>query len=85
MSYQPRMVDPALTQYHALVSTNDVAHDAFVARVAELVNAPWDSWPTRPAGQPEYRDAQFGVHGMLSFLIDDEAELLIIFSIVWIG
>lgn len=85
MTYQPRMIDPALKQYHDLLTTNDAAHDAFLARVSELISAPWDSWPTRPDGQSEYRDAQFGSHGLLSFLVDDEAELLIIFSIVWIG
>ncbi|WP_156485541.1 hypothetical protein [Tsukamurella pseudospumae] len=38
--------------------------------------------PRRASGVPR---PQFGSHGLLSFLVDDEAEMLIIFSIVWIG
>ncbi|MET9326353.1 hypothetical protein [Tsukamurella sp. NPDC003166] len=79
------MIDPAVRQYHDLLTTNDVAHDAFLIRVAELVDAPWDSWPTRSEGQLEYRDAQFGSDGLLSFLLDDAAEMLVIFNIVWAG
>lgn len=30
-------------------------------------------------------EAQFGEHGLLSFRVDDNAELLIIFNILWTG
>jgi hypothetical protein len=36
-------------------------------------------------GEPEFRETQFGEHGILSFRVDDETEALIIFNILWAG
>ncbi len=61
------------------------AYDALMERIIRLVAAPWDAWPVYPGDQPDYRETQFGEHGLLSFRVDDDAELLIIFNILWIG
>ena len=45
-----------------------------------------DAWPVYPGGEePEFRETQFGAHGLLSFRVDENAEILIIFSILWVG
>lgn len=61
------------------------AYDAFMERILRLIDAPWDAWPVYPNDQPDYRETQFGEHGLLSFRVDDNAELLIIFNILWAG
>jgi hypothetical protein len=39
-----------------------------------------------PSGDdPEFRETQFGEHGLVSFRVDDDAEQLVIFNIVWAG
>ena len=43
------------------------------------------AWPVYPDDQPDYRETQFGEHGLLSFRVDDNAELLIIVNILWTG
>lgn len=61
------------------------AYDALMERILRLIDAPWDAWPVYPDDQPDYRETQFGEHGLLSFRVDDNAELLIIFNILWTG
>ena len=61
------------------------AYDTLMERIIRLVGAPWDAWPVYPDDQPDYRETQFGENGLLSFRVDDDAELLIIFNILWTG
>ncbi|WP_264055562.1 hypothetical protein [Mycobacterium heidelbergense] len=61
------------------------AYDALMERIIRLADTPWDAWPVYPDDQPDYRETQFGEHGLLSFRVDDNAELLIIFNILWTG
>ncbi len=61
------------------------AYDTLMERIIRLVDAPWDAWPVYPDDQPDYRETQFGENGLLSFRVDDDAELLIIFNILWTG
>ena len=49
------------------------AYDALIERIIRLVDAPWDAWPVCPDDQPDYRETQFGEHGLLSFRVDDNA------------
>jgi hypothetical protein len=35
--------------------------------------------------EPEFRQAEFGEHGLPSFRVDEQAETLAIFSIIWVG
>ena len=81
------LVGRAQNQFADLID-NDLAYDALMERIIRLVDAPWDAWPVYPDDQsehPEYRETQFGEHGLLSFRVDDDAELLIIFNILWTG
>lgn len=55
-------------------------------RLLRLIEEPWDAWLVYAArGERAVRMAQFGEHGLLSFLADDDAEVLVIFNILWTG
>ena len=85
MSYRPALTNRASAQFTDLTGREDV-YPAFTYRLRQLAGAPWDAWPVQPGGdEPELRQAQFGEHGLLSFRVDDQAETLIIFSIIWAG
>jgi hypothetical protein len=55
--------------------------------VVELVDAPWDAVVMPPGDDPAYRQAMFGPGwgGLLTFHVDDDAELIRIFDLIWIG
>ena len=83
MSYQVRFEGKALVQLSGLPSA---AFDAIVARVVDLVDEPWDAVVMTRGGDPAYRQVTFGQgYGLLTFRVDDEAELIRIFDIAWIG
>jgi hypothetical protein len=83
VSYQAWFVGKALVQLSGLPSA---AFDAVVERVVDLVDEPWDAVVMTRGGDPAYRQVTFGQgYGLLTFRVDDEAELIRIFDIAWIG
>jgi hypothetical protein len=71
----------ALAQLNGLPTD---AFDALVARVVQLVDAPWDAAPLRHFG-PGFRIVSFGAVGLACFYVDDSAEQIRIFDVVWAG
>jgi len=63
------------------------ARDALVRRAAKLAEAPWDGTRILPPGDdPAFRGAIFGDgRGLLDFHVDDDAEVIQIFDVVWLG
>ncbi len=83
MTYRVRFEAYALVQLHGLPSE---AFDALLDRVLELVDEPWDAVLMPPGNDPAYRQAVFGSGwGLLTFHVDDNAELIRIFDLTWIG
>jgi hypothetical protein len=83
MTYRVEFEGAARVQLNGLPST---AFDALVDRVVTLVQEPWDADLMASGDDPAYRQAVFGEgHGLLSFHVDDTAELIRIFDIAWIG
>ena len=83
MTYRVRFEAYALVQLHGLPSE---AFDALLDRVVELVEEPWDAVVMPPGNDPAYRQAVFGSGwGLLTFHVDDHAELIRIFDLTWIG
>jgi hypothetical protein len=78
------LVGHAPQQFSDLIA-HDSAYDALMERILWLADNPWDAWPVYPNGEPAFRETTFGEHGLISFRIDDAAELLVIFNILWIG
>jgi hypothetical protein len=73
----------------ALVQLNGIpkaAFDALVEKVVVLLDEPWDATVIQPGNDPAYRRTVFGAgYGLLSFRVDDGAELIRVFDIAWIG
>jgi hypothetical protein len=86
VSYRPALTGRAFGQFSDLLRDRPDAYAALATRLTRLVDEPWDAWQVQPGGgEPEFRETQFGEHGILSFRVDDETETLIIFNILWIG
>ncbi|TYK52391.1 hypothetical protein [Actinomadura decatromicini] len=64
----------------------DVRNGPLLERLLQLLEAPWDAVPERPE-QTAVRHAFFGSNseGMLTLLVDEEAETLRIIDILWTG
>jgi hypothetical protein len=83
VTYRVRFEGYALNQLRGLP---DEAFEALLARVLELVDAPWDAAVMPPGDDPAYRRAVFGSGwGLLTFHADDDTELIRIFDLIWIG
>jgi hypothetical protein len=93
----PEITRAELIRYFTLTESDETFVRRFrgpanvLGASVQLCTLPWlgfvpdDVWPVYPDEQPEYRETQFGEHGLLSFRVDDNAELLIIFNILWTG
>jgi hypothetical protein len=85
LSYRPALIGRAPAQFGDLMR-NKAIYDALMERIIQLTDAPWDAWPVYPGeDEPEFRETQFGERGLLSFRVDDNAGMLIIFNILWTG
>jgi hypothetical protein len=83
MSYRVGFEGKALVQLNGLPPE---AFDAMVERVVDLVDAPWDADLLDARGSAAFRQVVFGRGlGLLSFHVDDSAELIRIFDVTWIG
>ena len=82
MTYRVRFESGALVQLRGLPAAG---FDALLARVVELVDAPWDAIVMPPGDDHAYRQAVFGSWGLLTFHVDDHAELIRIFDLLWAG
>lgn len=82
MTYRVEFEGDALTRLRALPGD---AFDVLVDRLVALTREPWDASQVTPGDEPPYREAFFGGYGIISFRVDDTAELIRIFGIVWAG
>jgi hypothetical protein len=83
VTYQVRFEGNALVQLNGFPGD---AFEALLARILELVDAPWDAVVMPPGDDPAFRRTVFGSGwGLLTFYVDDDAELIRIFDIFWIG
>ncbi len=87
MSYRAELIGNALLQFHELQRVPD-ARDALMNRIVRLIEDPWDAWLVAPVvGLLAYRETTFGAagNGLISFYADDDAEIIYIFNLVWVG
>jgi hypothetical protein len=85
VSYRPVLTARAAAQFADLSKQQEI-YEAFMDRLLQLVGAPWDARQVQPGGgEPEFREAVFGDHGLLAFRLDEEAELLVVLYVIWAG
>ena len=83
MSFRVEFGSGARLQFHTLP---EEARDALIERAVELADRPWDALVRPPGNDPRFRETVFGSgNGVLGFFVDDNAEVIRIFDVVWIG
>jgi hypothetical protein len=82
VSYRVEFGGGAQIQYHSLP---EGAREALIERAVELADQPWDAAMRPPGADIRFRETTFGSgNGLLGFYIDEGAQLIRIFDIVWI-
>jgi hypothetical protein len=83
VSYRVEFGGGAQVQYHSLP---EYAQDTLIERAVELADDPWDAVVRPPGADTRFRETVFGSgNGLLGFYVDEAAQLIRIFDIVWIG
>ena len=83
MTYRPRLEQPVLRQMPGL--TGD-AFDLLVWTLARICDDPFDRLLSMPAGKdPRERMAELDDSGFIVFTVDDDAGLVRVCGLVWIG
>jgi mRNA-degrading endonuclease RelE of RelBE toxin-antitoxin system len=82
VTYRAELSGRALKQMHKLPSP---AFDSLIEAMAEVIDYPNDPLRTFPTGDPYVRRAEFGELGLITYLINDGAKLVIILDITWVG
>jgi hypothetical protein len=73
----------AQVRFHSLP---EHVRDALIERAAELAIQPWDAVVRPPGDDARLREAVFGSgSGVVGFFLDEDAQLIRTFDIVWIG
>jgi hypothetical protein len=84
VTYRVEFGGGAQIQFHTLPAQ---ARDALIDRAVELAGKPWDDVHLRPpGGDTSFREAVFDHgRGLLGFHVDEDALLIRIFDIMWLG
>ena len=81
MTHRVEFGGGAQIQFHSLP---EHGRDAAIERAAELSERPWDAAIRPPGADTRFRETTFGLGvGIIGFYVDDDAELIRIFDIVW--
>ncbi|SPT64511.1 type II toxin-antitoxin system RelE family toxin [Actinomadura madurae] len=81
MNYRVELHATALAQIAGLPPET---FDALVTSLANVAERPWDAMALAN-DEPEYRQVIFGTYGLVSFYVDDTAEIIRVFDITWTG
>lgn len=83
MTYRPRLEQPVLRQMPGLP---DDAFDLLIRTLVRICDDPYDRLFSMPAGKdPRERMGELGDSGFIVFTVDDDAELVRVYGLVWIG
>ena len=82
MSYRPYLEPSALRQMNGLP---EQAFDMLVALLARICDDPYDPVLSAPTGVRRRRVADLGDFGFVVFAVDDNADLIRVFDLVWTG
>ena len=82
MTYRAELSGRALKQMHGLPGP---AFDSLIEAMAEVVDYPDDPLRTFPTRDPYVRRVEFGEEGLITYLINDGTNTVIILDITWAG
>ena len=82
MTYRAELSGRALKQMHGL---SGPAFDSLIEVMAEVIDYPDDPLRTFPTSDPYVRRVEFGDAGLITYLINDGASVVIILDITWAG
>lgn len=82
MTYRAELSLRALGQIQGLP---DLAFDSLIQATVEVVDYPDDPLGTFPTSDPYVRRVEFGSAGLITYLINDAAGVVIILDITWAG
>jgi hypothetical protein len=82
VTYRAELSGRALKQVRGLPGP---AFDNLIEAMAEVINYPDDPLRTFPTSDPYIRRVEFGDAGLITYLINDGASVVIILDITWAG
>jgi hypothetical protein len=82
VTYRAELSARALKQVHGLPG---LAFDSLIQTMAEIVDYPDDPLRTFPTDDPYIRWAEFGGAGLITYLINDGTEVVIVLDVTWAG
>jgi hypothetical protein len=83
VTYRPRLEQPVLRQMPGLPGD---AFDLLVRMLARICDDPYDRLLSMRAGKdPHERMAELDDSGFIVFTVDDDAGLIRVYGLVWIG
>jgi hypothetical protein len=82
VTYRAELSGRALKQMRGLPGP---AFDSLIEATAEVIDYPDDPLRTFPTSDPYIRRVEFGDAGLITYLINDGANLVIILDITWTG
>ena len=82
MTYRAELSGRALKQMHGLPGP---AFDSLIEVMAEVIDYPDDPLRTFSTSDPYVRRVEFGDAGLITYLINDGAGVVIVLDITWAG
>jgi hypothetical protein len=83
VTYRVEFGGGAQVQFHVLP---EKGRDALIECAVGLSERLWDAAVRPPGADARFREATFGLGaGIVGFYVDDDAQLIRIFDIVWVG
>ena len=82
MTYRAELSGRALKQMRGLPGP---AFDNLIEAMAEVIDYPDDPLRTVPTSDPSIRRVEFGDAGLITYLVNDGATVVIILDITWAG
>ena len=82
MTYRAELSGRALKQMRGLPGP---AFDSLIEAMAEVIDYPDEPLRTFPTRDPYVRRVEFGDAGLITYLINDAAGVVIILDITWAG
>jgi hypothetical protein len=82
VTYRAELSGRALKQMHGLPGS---AFDRLIETMADVIDYPDDPLRTFPTSDPYVRRVEFGDAGLITYLINDGARVVIILDITWAG